>query len=90
MFLLNDCDPTIPQQSKLVNRVGENILENLKKYREGVVRALIEQYGVDAETAYGMVNGSMLDRCLRLYPEEAMSETYTEWARSIYENRGQD
>lgn len=61
---------------------------NIKEFKQGVVNTLVEKYGLDVEAAFGLVNGSMLDRCLRLYPEQTMNESWSEWAESIYENRG--
>lgn len=61
---------------------------NIKEFREGVINMLIEQYGLNVEAAFGLVNGSVLDKCLALYPEQTMNESWSEWARSIYENRG--
>lgn len=61
---------------------------NIKEFKQGVVNTLVEKYGLDIEAAFGLVNGSMLDRCLKLYPEQTMNESWSEWAESIYENRG--
>lgn len=61
---------------------------NIKEFKQGVVNTLVEKYGLDVEAAFGLVNGSMLDRCLKLYPEKTMNESWSEWAESIYENRG--
>lgn len=61
---------------------------NIKEFKQGVVNTLVEKYGLDVEAAFGLVNGSMLDRCLKLYPEQTMNESWSEWAESIYENRG--
>ena len=61
---------------------------NIKEFKQGVVNTLVEKYGLDVEAAVGLVNGSMLDRCLKLYPEQTMNESWSEWAESIYENRG--
>lgn len=61
---------------------------NIKEFKQGVVDTLVDKYGLDVNAAFGLVNGSMLDRCLRLYPEQTMNESWSEWAESIYENRG--
>ena len=61
---------------------------NIKEFKQGVVDTLVDKYGLDVNVAFGLVNGSMLDRCLRLYPEQTMDESWSEWAESIYENRG--